>query len=198
MPTVGINDCVRRQTPESEFSHFDGPWENLVEMVESRLHHTQNLKPGYRDGVILIVVPPTAFFTSIVPTETVKKWEVKFEPRQEGEKPVRKIYGYGAKSQAKYVEIVLYHHDVLEEDGDACTDCNYEIVSINASPVDGPVPMNNTTRARNVLHEPGGTDPKLEEKTKEELIVFIRESAEATMFWSRHTMVMPGSNDAPN
>jgi len=191
MNIVEINACVRRQTPSSRFAHYAGLWKQLRLLVENRLPQTQKIRPGYRDGVILVEVPPENFFTSIVPIDTVEKFEVKFEARLEGEKPVKTTYAYGPKTPAKHVEIVLYSHEVLEEDGDACTDCDYEIVSINASPFDGPIPMGGTTRARNVLHEAGGTDVKLEEKTKDELIFFIREWAEATMFWSRHTMVMP-------
>lgn len=195
MTTVGINTFVLRQIPESRYSHFDGPIENVAKMAESRLCHEDNVRPGYRDGVMLVEVPPEAFYTSIVPIETVRRFETVFEARQEGEEPVKVTYAYGPKSPAKHVEVVLYSHEVLEEDGDACTDCDYEIVSINASPYEHPVPMGGTTRARNVLHEPGGTDVKLEKKTKDELIFFIREWAEATMFWSRHIQVIPEPED---
>jgi len=193
MTTIAASEFVKRQTPESRYSHFEGSWEELAELVETQWNASGrlNLKPGYRDGVLLVIMPPERFFSSIVATETVSRFEVTYEPRQPGEKPVMNVFAYGRKTPAKYVEIVLYHHDVLEEDGDASTDTDWEIVSINASPISVPVPMNNTTRARNVLHEPGGTDPQLEKKSKEELIAFINEFAEATMFWSRHTMVQP-------
>ena len=106
MTTVGINEFVRRQTPESRYAHYAGTLEELAKTVEWHYNTTGKIKPGYRTGVVLIDVPPSGFFTSIVPMETVERFEVKFEARQEGEKPVRVTYAYGPKSPAKHVEIV--------------------------------------------------------------------------------------------
>ena len=52
-----------RHTENSPRSHFGGSEEELVNLVKENLH---NAKPGYRDGVILVPVPPDNFFSAIV------------------------------------------------------------------------------------------------------------------------------------
>jgi len=190
--TIAVSSFVKgRHTPEEPHSHFDGTWDELLDVVNNAKKNESNIIPGYRDGVLLVIVPAKRFLTSIVPNESVERFNVEYTPRKKGEKPVLKISSFGDKTPAVYVEIVLYSHETLTESSEASCDADWEVISINASPINEAIPMNNTTRARNVLCEPGGTDPHLEQKTKEELIEFIRDTSQATMFWSRHTMVQP-------
>jgi hypothetical protein len=63
MATIGLNDFVKRQTRESEFTHFNGTWEELVDLV-SKTFKADAIKPGY--GVCLVSVPPEGFFCGIV------------------------------------------------------------------------------------------------------------------------------------
>lgn len=193
---IKCSDFVKRQTEDSKFSHFLGSWKDLEVLTEA--YFMSGARPGYRDGVKLInIALPSLFMTSIVSFESLKGTEsmenvhVTFEPRQPGEAPVVQTTIYAEKQEAKYVDIVLYRHDVLEEGSEASTDAQWEIISINASPIDKPVPMNSTTWARNTLKETGGTDPQYDNKTREELLEVIQERAEAAMFWSRHTMITP-------
>jgi hypothetical protein len=51
------------------------------------------------------------------------------------------------------------------------------------------VPFAPIARARNILQLQGGTDAKLEEKSREELRDMIEDMARATIFWSQHVMV---------
>jgi len=188
---------VKRQTPDSKYSHFDGSWEELEELVE--LFFEQGKRPGYRDGVVLVDLPPAKFKSSVVSLSegfaagAISRLETVYEPRQEGEDPVIQVMAYGKKQRAVSVFAVLYRWDVLAENDERSQDSEWEIISINASPTSEEVPMGATARARNILVEAGGTDPKLEEKTREELIEFIRSGAAAFMFWARHVMVKPDS-----
>jgi hypothetical protein len=51
MKKVACGEFVKRQTKESGYSHYEGTWADLEDMVE--FHMTYNPKcitPGYRDG----------------------------------------------------------------------------------------------------------------------------------------------------
>jgi len=184
---IAANDFVKRQTPESRFSHFDGTWEELSELTEKCFDHQRQ---GYRDGVILVSVPPTRFYSSILEVSGDLDFEVSFEPRAEGEDPILFMVASGAdKTAAVRAEVVLYRRDVLEEDGDCSTDAEWEIVSVNASPCEEEVPMDPMTRARNILHLKGGTDARIEDLNKEELVGLVKTMAEETFFWNTHVHV---------
>jgi hypothetical protein len=192
---VAVSEFVKRQVEESKFTHFNGTWEELRDVVELNI---DNHSKGYRDGVILVKMPnPEMFSCSIVNIEEglkngwIERIDSKFEERREGELPYLQIFAYGEKQPAKRVDVVLYRHDVLEEGDEASSDAEWEIISINGSPTENEVPMNNTTRARNILVQEGGTDVKLEDKSKEELIAFIKDMAESSTFWKSHIMVQP-------
>jgi len=181
---IGVNKFVERQTKDSNFSYFDGSWEDLIELTESYFTHQ---KEGYRDGVILIPVPPLNFYSSVLEMDDTIDIEVNFEARADGEDPFLFVTAQGAeKAPAKRVEIILYRHDVLDEDGDCSTDAEWEIVCINASPSEKEIPMDPMTRARNILHLAGGTDAKIEDLTKDELIELVKNMAEEIVFWQTH------------
>ena len=56
-----------------------------------------------------------------------------------------------------YVDIVLYRNDVLAENNENSTNCQWEIISINGRIEYGEEPMNPLTMARNFLKLKGGT-----------------------------------------
>lgn len=194
---IAASDFVKRQTPESKFSHFSGTWGQLEKLVYDCFQIARNVHKGYRDGVLLVDVPVEGFMSSVVNIQeglkdgSIKAIKTVFKPRQEGEQPYLQVYAIGSKQPAKKVQIVLYRHDVLAEGNEQSQDSDWEIISINASPIDKDVPMDGTTRARNILKLKGGTDVKLGDKTAEELVAFIKDSAESSLFWSQHIMVMP-------
>ena len=76
---VITNEFVQRQTADSRFSHFNGTWEELELLV---VNHWETAKQGYRDGVILIEVPPDLFFSSIVELEEGDELTGGFTPRR--------------------------------------------------------------------------------------------------------------------
>ena len=195
MKRIAMGDFAKRQTMESEYSHFAGTWEELESLVEANF---DNQTPGYRDGVVLISVPSDLFFSSLVDLKKADKkflsLSTQFASRREGEEPYLKVFVNGShemlKKLGRRTDIVLYRHDVLAENDEQSTDAEWEIVSINVSPTKKEVPMPPMTRARNILEMEGGTSTKLEEKDKEELIQLIKNMAEATVFWSQHALIL--------
>ena len=171
MTMIKTNEFATRHTADSKFSHFEGTWEQLEALVTE---HFAEAAPGYRDGVVLVPVPVDGFFTPVVPLEEGMELRSVFEPRREGEAPFVQttVKGVGEKSPAKGVSIVLYHHDVLQEDDGASTDAEWEIVSIQARVTEGEEPMHPYTMARNFLHMDGGTKGEFSAEDFAQAILF--------------------------
>jgi len=183
MSKVGINNFVRRQTAKSEFSWSLQTWESLAESVEFAIAKGK-FKPGYRDGVLLVEATPGTLRTSIVPitADNAEAIDTEFKARRDGEAPFAQQtlhldFHVAVDYVARSGEIVVYRSDVLGDD--ASTDCEWEIVSINASPTETPTPMHPTAMARNLLEREGGTAGEF---TPEQF-------AESIEFWSNHVQV---------
>ena len=154
MNFIGVSDFVKRQTKKSSYSYFNGTWEELVEITEDNF---DNFKDGYRDGVVLIPVSIDGFYTSMCEITNDSIFETKFVARRDGEESIRKtVLKNGEKTKANFVDIVLYRYDVLAENNEQSTDCEWEIISINAS-IFEKTPMRAMTMARNMLNKEGGT-----------------------------------------
>jgi hypothetical protein len=179
---IQASNFVKRQTRTSDYSYFMGSWEDLEALA--RLHFNQQRK-GYRDEVILVTVPPEGFFSSVVPITDDVEFDRVFEARVEGEPKFLKTVTYGIKTPASHVDLVLYHHDLLEDDSDA-TGSEWEIVSINARHTDTPYPMAPTTIARNIL---SGTDHPFGKGGTPDENTTALELAEAIAFWQTHTTI---------
>jgi len=157
--TVALNDFVRRQTKESPFSYFEGSEAVLIELVINALPNKKQLS---REGIYSIPVPPKGFYSGVVELEEGMDLVGKFEPRVEGELPVKKIWATrGEKLLAKRVDIIVYSKEVLAEKGENSTDADFEIISINAEFTDESSPLTPEALMRNHLGEPGGSDTKM-------------------------------------
>ena len=175
---IGINDFVRRQTPESKFSHFVGSWENVVELAEANF---ASAKDGYRDGVVLVPVPFDGFYSGVVEVTPETPLRAEFSARREGEDPFLSIVAVGGeKLPAAAVDVVLYRRDVLLEEGPGgvSTQAEWEIVSLNARATEGPEPLTPVAMARNFLELVGGTKATYS----------AEEFAAAIIYWSRRAM----------
>lgn len=175
MTTIKTNSFAHRHTPESEFGHFCGTFEELEVLVTE---HFDEAEPGYRDGVVLVPVPPERFRSSIMPVTETTPLRATYAPRREGEEPfLHVVAGGSGKVVAGSCRVVLYRKDVLDEGGEAThADSDWEIVSINAEPGAEASPMHPVTMARNFLQMTGGTKA---EYTAEEF-------ARAIVFWANH------------
>lgn len=180
-PTIGVTDFVRRQTPESKYSHFEGGWEELVEIVRANWHRRE-VSP-HNSEVRLVPIPQDLvhrFYTAIVEVTPDTHLRALFEPRVPGEDPFIQVEAVGyPKAPARKAEIILYSHEVLDKDGDAppTREADFYIVSVNTYATDEPEPMSPMTMARNFLHLKGGTQP--------EVPYTAEEFARSIVYWSR-------------
>ena len=172
MPTIAASQFVHRQTKESPFSYYAGEWGDL-EILATR--HFAQARPGYRDGVCLVPVPPEKFYTSTVQLQEGDELEGVYAPRQPGEAPRKQVWKKnGEKLPAKSVELVLYRHDVLLEGNEASCDADWEIISINAHPeVEADVPMPTGTLMANHFVDSGGTTTHM---TDQEFVAALKKS----------------------
>ena len=185
--SIGVNEFVLRQTPKSRFSHYEGTWEELAQLT---VDHFGKWLPGDRYGVIKIPVPPEGFFSSLVTIDENTKLKTVYEARQEGEAPVKTTVALnGEKLPAQYVEIIIYAYDVLRVEEENSTECSWEIISVNASPYEGPTPITPEALQRNFFGEPGGTKGGM---TDLEFVEQLRESRE---FWCDKVMYDPSAGE---
>jgi hypothetical protein len=179
MSSFAVNSFARRQTPESGFSHFGGGEDQLLAIVKDNF---DNAKPGYRDGVVLVPVPPEGFFSGVTALTAGQKMVGTFEGRRAGEEPRKQLRAAeGAKLPAAAVDIVLYRHDVLGDD--ASTEATWEVVSINARPTVEEEPIHPETLLHNHFGSDGGTETGM---TDAELVAQLRESF---LYWKDKAML---------
>lgn len=183
---VAAGEFVRRQTPESGYSHFEGTWEQLEALVEARLHAKElfgaddRITPGYRDGVILVDMAPSAhwFRSAVVELSEDSRLTANYAPRRKDEDPFIRVSAKAKKQVAKHASVVLYHHTVLEENNERETDAEWEIVAIKARTSEQEEPMDPYTMARNFLHLKGGTKGDFS----------AQQFAESIVYWNTHCM----------
>jgi Protein of unknown function (DUF3228) len=186
---VAAGEFVKRQTRESGYSHFEGTWALLEKIVEMRLASHEKpfldeedpVTPGYRDGVILVDIGrrfTPLFRSAVVDLAEDTQLQTSYAPRRPGEAPFIRVSAKAEKQVAKYVQVVLYRHDVLEENGERETDAEWEIVAIKARHSLDEEPMDPYTMARNFLHLQGGTKGDF---TAEQF-------AKSIVYWNNHAM----------
>ena len=183
--SIAVSTFVKRQTKESEFSYFDGSWDQLKALAEK--HFYDNKSAVTRKDVLLVNVPPMLFYSGIV---TLKEGDLltgSYKARQPGEQPRKSVQAVkGEKLPAKSVQLVLYSHDALAENNEQSSEADWEIISINASPIEGievPIPIG--ALIANYFEFDGGTKTEM---TPEQFIAQLKESA---IFWQDKAMLAP-------
>ena len=177
---VKCSDFVKRQTKESGFSHFNGTWEELEVLVEDALHKEVSIRPGYKDGVILVDLPGQMFYSAIVDLDKDSQLVAGYAPRREGEAPYIRIGAKANKQLANYASAVLYRWDILSEDNDWGGNAEWEIIAIKARILPEEEPMDPYTMARNFLHLKGGTKGDFT----------AQQFAESILYWNNHCMAI--------
>jgi len=179
---VAAGEFVRRQTKESGYSHFEGTWEELEGMVATSMAKPQCVRPGYKDGVVLVDLTSgyghRKFYSAIVDLDETTKLTANYAPRREGEAPFIRISTKARKQLAEHVSFVCYRADVLEADGERETNAEWEIVAIKARVTEEEEPMDPYTMARNFLHLKGGTKGDFT----------AQQFAESIVYWNNHCM----------
>jgi hypothetical protein len=181
-PTVVVNPFVLRQVAESPFSHFDGEggWDSLVARTIAAMD-AGHAKPGYRDGVLEVPIDPTDVMSGIVVLTDGSELVGAYKSRRAGETPRKEVRAKGAsKMDAVTASIILYRADVLAEGGDNTLPADgggWEIISLNASPVEGDMPIEPGVLMHNHFGSDGGTATGLSDS---ELVALLRKGFE---FW---------------
>jgi hypothetical protein len=181
---VACGSFVKRQTKESGYSHFEGNWDQLEVIAESRLNKGLSnsgfdcVHQGYRDGVVLVDMPPAFFRSAIIELNEKSKLKASYAPRRSGEDSFIRLSAQGKKQFAKYASVVLYRHDVLAENNERETDAEWEIVCIKARTTEEEDPLHYYTMARNYLELPGGTKGNFS----------ADDFAKSIVYWSQHAM----------
>ena len=182
MPVI-FNSFVRRQKPNSRFGHTSLSDEEVLAAIKANFHKA---RPGYRDGVCLVPVPPEGWFSATVELVDGMPLKATYEARKPGETPRLHVgldvWDYRkAKSPAVAVDIVLYASTVLAEDGDnelPAEPGNWEIISLNPRLCVEEEPMKPGTLMANHFHEDGGTETHM---TDSEFVEALRKSR---AYWS--------------
>ena len=139
-----------------------------------------NRSEGYRDGVMLVHIskeeaPLFRTYSDFPMFEGMKlSAEYKRVVGREHEPAKVCVNIKELKQSCNYVDIVLYRKDVLEEDENRSTMCEWEIVSINGRIDKEPVPMGSMTIVRNWKHLSGGTEMK--DSTSEQVLEMLCKS----------------------
>jgi hypothetical protein len=186
-PTIVVNPFVRRQTAESPFSCFagSGGWDTLVARTQAAMA-AGNTKPGYRDGVLEVIIDPTDILSGVVVLTEGAELVGAFKPRRPGETPRKEIRAKGAtKMPAVTASIILYRADVLAEGGDNTLPADgggWEIISLNASPVEGDMPIDPVVLMHNHFGSDGGTATGLSDA---EFVALLRKGFD---FWKNKAM----------
>jgi hypothetical protein len=183
--TIGANDFVRRQTANSEFTHFDGTWERVVQLA---LENFAQAKDGYRPGVCLVPVPAEGFHTGVVALVEGDRLEGAYRARREGEEPrkdVRVVREGVSKGPCVAVDVVLYRKDVLAEGNEGTTDCDWEIISVNGRVTEEDQPIHPDTLIANHFELDGGTATGM---TDEKFVSDLRKSV---LYWKDKAILAP-------
>jgi hypothetical protein len=165
-PTIGVSEFVKKRHLEHlQFTHYKGSWNDLIAHVNRQIT-LGNWSEGYRDGVRLVHMPkdetPLFFGYNGFRKFEGMKMEAVVEkvPGREHEPAKFQVNILEPKIRMRYVDIILYRKDVLEEDGDPVTGADWEVISINGRLRKEAEPMNPLTIVRNYRHLPGGTEMK--------------------------------------
>ena len=181
---IATNKFATRHTAASPFSYHIEGMEAVVSLTREAALDAANVSPGYREGVVTVRVPAAGFLSGVVTLKEGDAISGTFKARRKGEKPRKQVLGAGEKMAAAQVDIVLYASTVLAEDGDndlAAEAGNWEIISVNASPVEGDIPMDPATLMANHFRLDGGTDTKMSaeefEKALHDAVIFWQDKA---------------------
>lgn len=161
MKSIACNPFVFRQTEDSRYSYFAGSFDELVDLVEQYFFLAVNASPdGLRKKVTLPVEVCHRFFSSVCLLDEHSLLEAVFAARAPRELPfVQFSVVDGEKTEAKHVDIILYHESVLQPEEKVYTpegavepvvvENEWQIISINARGTVEEEPLTPQAMARN-------------------------------------------------
>lgn len=160
MPDIGFHPFIDRHTPDSRFTHWTISRGEILQRV---LGNWEDRQPSYRDGVVQVPVDPHGFFSPVVILQPGDRLRGIYEVRHGDEPPRKSVVadrGGRKKTPAVGVDVILYHRDVLAEDGEQF-DHEWAVISINARITEEREPMTVGTLMANHFHIAGGTSTNM-------------------------------------
>jgi hypothetical protein len=199
---IHINSFVKRQTQASSFSHYLYSWEKLQDEIVTQIAKAINpnttsgvalpiltgdvtfgdtVTQGFREGVILVTLDPNNVQSGVIQLTDGTDLVGRYESRRTGETPrIRVMAKNKTKQKAALAYAVLYNSKVLSEDKDNELDAsvdNWEVISINASPVNIEMPIEPNTLMHNHFGSDGGTDTQMSDSD------FVKQLRESHGWW---------------
>ncbi|MBS1990992.1 MAG: DUF3228 family protein [Cyanobacteria bacterium SZAS LIN-3] len=206
---VELNHFVKRQTPESRFSHYEPPsgrdedrWPALLQLIEQHFGNEALLSSTHPERKVLKLSLPAeackGFFSGVLLCDENTVFKTVFAVRDravEGELPtIRSVaVGGGRKAEAVRVDIILYNASILTEeeltytadDGTTIRQTGeWQVISINARDTEEEEPPTPEAMARNMaalLGLPGGVGGTPRSYTAEQFMQSI-------LYWNHRTM----------
>ena len=141
---------------------------------------------GYRKGVVLVSISPEdlpgPLKSRVVLVNRGTEFVTVCKSRVAGETPRKKSMALVDElPDAEYITAVLYHKDVLAEDNDRTTECDWEVVTILCQ-VDKEEPITPATLMSNHFKADGGTATLMSPET------FEAELRKAYNYWKNRAM----------
>ena len=187
MTQIIVSPFVTRQTLASPFSCYtgEGGWDALLARVVGAFA-AGAVRPGYRDGVVLVDIDVADILSGVVTLTEGSELTGSFKPRRAGEEPRQQVLAKGgSKIPAVSAFAVLYRADVLAEGGDNTLPADgggWELISLNASPVEGEMPIDPMVLMHNHFGSTGGTATGM---TDAQLVAALRKGFQ---FWKDKAM----------
>lgn len=150
--------------------------EDVLSRVQLGFNSAGCVRPGYRDGVLLVSLPNVAGFKRRVKKLVEGDYLFgKYQARVAGETPRKKVgvLHVGELPDAVAVDAVLYHRDVLNETEDMHRPYDYEIVALLGKESEGDEPMDVETLLHNHFLSDGGTSTQMSDS---EFVEALRKS----------------------
>ena len=181
MEKVAVNTFVTRQIKGSGKTYSSSlTFEEIAKDAENQMGNEQ-FRAGYREGVRIVKGSDKyidKFYCPYVKIDSSTQLISRLVKRQDNEEPyIQTRAKTGKPLVAGSVEYILYHHEVLIENGENSTNDEWELISIHAIPegIDK-MPMGPVTMMRNQLDIEGGT----------KAFYTSEEWAEAVRFWQKY------------
>ncbi len=175
---LAINEFVRRQTRDSEFSHYEG---GLSDVLTLAMEHWPIAVEENGHPIMCVTVPAAGFFCGVVKVTADTKLESSLTRRQEIEEGYIKTVALGAeKIPGVEAVLIFYSHATLAiKDEQTFEDAEYELISMNVNEEKGAQsPETPEAMARNFLDKPGGSKRDYT----------ARQFAEAIDYWKDRVM----------
>jgi len=181
--TVVINEFVTRQTTKSEYSSpIDShSWDDVLAEIKDNFDKAYT---GTMNGVLYVPLNPNNYLSAVAVLEEGDELIGEFKRRRDDEDPRMSFRVKKGKAPAKEAFAVLYSSTKLEESDRQLepVEGNWELISINASPVEGEMPIDPETLMHNHFGSSGGSSTGMSDEK------FLKQLRESFDWWKDKAM----------